>query len=141
MSARADEHFNAPLQQPHGVFASTSHYSGCTDADRPERKAAAVQLQPGQEPQVRAGPVLTDLCLARSKAPGSLFQPRCVVAKTLLLYTKLETAPDYTTAFQGGICRHCLGDLATAKHCVKEREKPGCLEVSPSIKHLHVFLM
>lgn len=68
-------------------------------------------------------------CVLLAPKLQGLFSSQDVVAKTLLLYTKLETAPDCTTAFQGGICRHCLGDPATAKHCVKEQEKPGCLEV------------
>lgn len=33
MSAGADEHFGAPLQQPRGVLTNASRYGGCADAD------------------------------------------------------------------------------------------------------------
>lgn len=53
------------------------------------------------------------------------------MAKPLFFYTMLQTlyktyttAPNYSAAFQGGICRHCLQDPAISKCCVGKQDKP-----------------
>lgn len=140
MSARADKHFNAPLQQPHGVFASTSHYGGCTDADRHERKAAAVRLQPGQEPQVRAGPVFPDLSLGHSEAPGSLFssQDGCYGKNITFLY-KVGNCPRLYNCLSGRYLQTLSRGSSHCKTLCKGTRETRLPRVSPSINIYNTF--
>lgn len=84
----------------------------------------------GSEQDKLAG--FPNLCLLPLKLQN-VFSPArtSATAKPFFFHTTLEmlyksytTAPNYSTTFQEGVCRHCLYDPAVMKYCVRKQDKP-----------------